>query len=377
MVVSMTKSYLETIKPTPGPSTMHLQLAAEPTPAEIVLTSFPSMNPLSAARLISLKCLLSELLMLQAEEQKQLAAKLSDIPIDSLNLFFQQATWGQAITGKLLTAPDAGQQQSALERTHTGMRNRQQQAHHVTDLQTRLTSHAYSDSQWEANDAPSRGITSLPSQPFAIIPSHHNNNVHPTQDFRHASQIARTGNPFGAFQYQPEPQSSSKVLESEQLRGQRLHGHAHDYGRQRVGALSGMVSLHNADRLQMEEVPCDYTEDYGSDALQPAACVAYQQQQQQQQQGINWHNYLPEEEEQRAGNTLTGKQEPWQAHRQQYRLADDHATAEMLPLDGMDIEEDGVPDVVIDDALESEVAEGILKITLYSAPAVKAVGHHV
>ncbi len=81
------------------------------------------MNPVSAARIISLGCSLSELLSLSAEEQKQLADKLPDIPSVSLDLFFQQATWGQAITGLLPAAsgPEqhpatlhAGQQPTAL-----------------------------------------------------------------------------------------------------------------------------------------------------------------------------------------------------------------------------------------------------------------------
>ncbi len=75
------------------------------------------MNPMSAARIISLGCSLSELLSWSVEEQKQLADKLPDIPSTSLDLFFQQATWGQAITGLLLAAPGPEQHQATL---HTG-----------------------------------------------------------------------------------------------------------------------------------------------------------------------------------------------------------------------------------------------------------------
>lgn len=79
-----------------------LTLPQYPTASEIALTGFPSINPLAAARLISLGCSLSELLGLNEEEQRQLAMKLSDIPTISLELFFKQATYGQPITGQLM-----------------------------------------------------------------------------------------------------------------------------------------------------------------------------------------------------------------------------------------------------------------------------------
>lgn len=63
--------------------------------------AFPSINPLAAARLISLGCSLSELLGLNDKEQRQLAVKLSDIPRNSLELFFQQAMYGQPVTGHM------------------------------------------------------------------------------------------------------------------------------------------------------------------------------------------------------------------------------------------------------------------------------------
>ena len=343
---------------------MHLQLAAEPTAAELVLTSFPSMNPMSAARLISLGCSLSELLTLQAEEQEKLAAKLSDIPTNSLDLFFQQATWGQAITGQPMTAPEPGQQQNALECTqqHAGRQHgRQQAAFDQTALYSRLADYAHLDVDKEACNARAGRPAGLQSRPYDSTPTQHTMDMHPMQHSRNALQVARTSNPFGAFQYQPEHQSTGRALGSEKLHGSALQGHSHDYAKQR-GALSGIGPPRNFDCLQIEEVPCDYTEDYSTDALESMARLADQHQPQQQQQGIDWQNYLPEEEEGIAGNSLMGEQMPWQASRHHHRFADDPATAaEMLPMDGMDIEEDGVPDVVIDDALEPETTTGALQ----------------
>ena len=76
-----------------------LTLSQMPSASEVTLTAFLSINPLAAARLISLDCTLSELLGLNEEEQRQLAQKLPDLPAHSLELFFRQSMYGQPITG--------------------------------------------------------------------------------------------------------------------------------------------------------------------------------------------------------------------------------------------------------------------------------------
>ena len=82
----MAKTFLTDLQAPPSNVAAPLALEENPSPSEVMLTSFPSMNPVSAARIISLGCSLSELLSLSAEEQKQLADKLPDIPTDSLDL---------------------------------------------------------------------------------------------------------------------------------------------------------------------------------------------------------------------------------------------------------------------------------------------------
>ena len=76
-----------------------LRLCQFPSASEVTLTAFPSVNPLTAARLISLKCTLSELLGLNDDEQRQLTQKLPDVPSHSLEQFFLQGMYGQPITG--------------------------------------------------------------------------------------------------------------------------------------------------------------------------------------------------------------------------------------------------------------------------------------
>ena len=99
-----------------------LRLPQYPSASEVTLTAFPSINPLVAARLISLGCSLSELLGLNEDEQRQLAEKLSDVPTNSLELFFQQAMYGQPVTGHaqpLALEPNSFQPDAQYGYAHT------------------------------------------------------------------------------------------------------------------------------------------------------------------------------------------------------------------------------------------------------------------
>lgn len=99
-----------------------LRLPQYPSASELTLTAFPSINPMVAARLISLGCSLSELLGLNKDEQRQLAEKLSDVPSNSLELFFQQAMYGQPVTGHaqpLALGPNSVQPNAQYEYAHT------------------------------------------------------------------------------------------------------------------------------------------------------------------------------------------------------------------------------------------------------------------
>ena len=366
-----------------------LQLAEQPSASELVLTSFPSINPMSAAQLISLGCSLRDLLTLSTEEQKQLAAKLPDIPANSLELLFQQAMWGQAITGRLPTAPRAGQQQPALEceqqmaleyehQQPRVMHHSQHQRCYPGDrcIKTYDQNHSGSFAEVTSEQFEASARSGCLSHGDMPQPSQHGL---PGQGARHATGLSRPGNPFGAFQCQPQHQSSSQSHGPQQLHGQlppeSTHGHS-QHGH--------LLSMEPADCLQIEEVPADYTEDHSSDALHAFARSQHEQQQQhlqqqqlwpqlqqqhqqlqrqqlqQQQQTVDWQEYLPEEDEGILGAPIR-EQGPWQQPIQQRRFGyDSSAAAEMLPMHSTAAEEEnGVPDVVIDDVFEPEAWQGI------------------
>lgn len=65
-----------------------------PTPAEVFLGCFPSVNPFTAFHLARLPCNLRDLLTLNTAEQAQLASVLSVVPPKSMELFFHQMAWG-------------------------------------------------------------------------------------------------------------------------------------------------------------------------------------------------------------------------------------------------------------------------------------------
>ena len=339
------------------PSSSHaaaaLQLPEQPSPSEVVLTSFPSINPLSAARLISLGCSLSELLTLSAEEQKQLAVKLSDIPANSLELFFHQAMWGQAITGLMPTAPGQRLQQNAPEYgQHHILRNGRQE-NQADELHTRSASHMQPDEYTEACQS---------TQLAAFPPWHHQNmlgnQARPLTSLppsTHAPGVAHSGNPFQTFQYQPQHQSSSRSQDTKQL----LQGYAHG-DRQHGHLPASMQTGPDSGSFAIEEIPVDYTDDYVYDSLAPSAEYSHQhhqQRQQQQQHDVDWQSYLPEEEE--AGDTVPASSMPWQHARHQPCFTDElcnHAgAADVSSMHSMDLDHmraHAVPDVVIDDVSE-------------------------
>ena len=348
-VGNIIKSYLDVCKPGHDQATAALQLPEQPSLSEILLTSFPSINPLSAARLISLSCSLSELLTLSAEEQKQLAMKLSDIPANSLELFFQQATWGQAITGLMPAAPGQRLQQNALEygQHHTHGNDRQED-----QAVDRSASHMQPDDYTEAyQTTQSAGLASerhenmlgLHTRPRTSMPS-----------ATHAPGVGYCSNPFQSFQCQPKHQSSSRSHDTQQL----PQGYAH--GDRQHGRLSSMGPGQDSGAFEIEEIPVDYTDDCVYSSRAPAAINSHQhhhQQQQQQQHGINWKSYLPEEEG--SGDTVMERSMHWQPAGQQPRFNDEHChhagAADEAPVQNLELDnmgDDDVPDVVIDDVVE-------------------------
>ena len=344
-VGNITKSYLDLCKLSPSQAAPALQLPEQPSPSEILLTSFPSINPLSAARLISLGCSLSELLTLSAEEQKQLTAKLSDIPANSLELFFQQATWGQAITGLLPTAPGQRLQQNALEydpHNRLGNDRQETQADEYREAgQTRQPAGLLSKRHQNMLDNHTRPLASMPPSP-------------------HASGMAVCGNPFQTFQYRPQHQSSSKSHDTKQL----LQACAHD-DKQHDHLSTSMGSRHDSGSFEIEKTPLDYTDDRVYNSLAPAVTYSHQQhhhhhhhhhnQRQQQQHNSNWQSYLHEEEQ--ADDTMMESPVLWQPAR--HRFTDEHCNhagaadeEPMYSLQPDHLGDDGVPDVVIDDVLD-------------------------
>ncbi len=236
------------------------------------------MNPMSAARIISLGCSLSKLLSLSAEEQKQLADKLPDIPSVSLDLFFQQATWGQAITGLLPAAPGpeqhqatlhAGQQLTALpfdQNVSIGQLPRTYGPSHIHSGQmpTALNSCfpaglAHQEAALATAGMPAAGmpVVTAPSrdvswdfmakidprqaasgaamhaqssnqyQHMGQIPGQRSlqgtgQAVRPTPTGHgNSSRSQQTGNPFSAFQFQPQQQAHSSSHDNAQLQHQQ------------------------------------------------------------------------------------------------------------------------------------------------------------
>lgn len=374
-VVNIVKSYLDASKPIPGQAATHLQLTEQPSPSEVVLTSFPSMNPMSAARLISLGCSLSELLTLSADEQKQLAVKLSDIPTNSLELFFQQAMWGQAITGQLPTAPGQGPQLPALEYNQQHTLGHDRQTAHTDELHTNPASLTQQHEYIEPHHVQSRQLAGLQSgrhtnllgtQATPLIPHACSHTApHPA----HAPRVARTGNPFQTFQYQPQRQVSSRPWNAEQLHQQLPPGYAHGH---RQHGLSYMGIEHKSDSFEIEEVPHDYTDEYMYDSLAPPAECSQQQQQQQpqqwqqqhQQHDVDWQSYLPEEEA--ADDTFPEQSMPWQQAGHQPSFVEEHSghagAAGLHNLTSDHMGDDGVPDVVVcvDDASEGILLQQLL-----------------
>ena len=340
-----------------------LALEENPSASEVLLTSFPSMNPMSAARIISLGCSLSELLSLSVKEQKQLADKLPDIPSVSLDLFFQQATWGQAITGVLPAAPGreqhpatlhAGQQPTALPFDHhvsmghlpstcaPGLIHSGQMPRALNSSLPAGPAHpdaALATAGMPAAaaaapvvTAPSRHVswdfmaeTDPPHQPALGAAMH----AQSGNQYQHMGQILgqksfqgtggavrpmpighgnpgrsqQAGNPFSAFQCQPQRQAHSSSHDDAQLHHQRQHLQQHTrhvvQDQRQPGYLSDMPfeiqDVSNGDDMDLFE---GQTLDGTSGASQANFGRPYpvQQQQQQQQEPVNWHSYLPEEE---------------------------------------------------------------------------------
>ena len=352
-VGNIIKSYLDLCKPGHNQAAAALQLPEQPSPSEIVLTSFPSINPLSAARLISLGCSLSELLTLSAEEQKQLAMKLSDIPANSLELFFQQATWGQAITGLMPAAPGQRLQQNALEygQHHTLGNDRLEDQ--ADELHTRSSSHMQPDDYTEAYLTRQLAGTASGRHPNML--GSHTRPLTSMPPATHAPGVGYCSNPFQSFQYQPQHQSSSRSHDTQQL----PQGYAH--GDRQHGRLStSMGPGHDSGAFEIEEIPGDYTDDSVYSSRAPAAVNSHQhhqQQQQQQQHDVDWKSYLPEEEG--SGDTVMERSMRWQPAGQQPRFNDEHCdhagAADEAPMQNLELdnmEDDEVPDVVIDDVVE-------------------------
>ena len=349
-------------------------LEENPSPSEVMLTSFPSMNPMSAARIISLGCSLRELLSLSVEEQKQLADKLPDIPSVSLDLFFQQATWGQAITGLLPAAPGPEQQQATL---HAGrqptalpfdqnvsighlLRTYAPSHTHSGQMPTALSASllaglAHPDSRLATAGMPAAAaaaapVVTAPSRPVSwdsmaeTDPLQANSgaamHAQPSNQYQHmgqtpgqrslhgtgqgvrpmptdhgnSSRSQQTGNPFSAFQFQPQQQAHSSSRDDAQLHHQLHHQQYHHQQQQQPhhfvqdhrqpGYLSDMPfeiqDVSDGDGMDLFE---GQILDGTSGASQAYFGRSYpvhhqhqQQQQQQQQQSVDWHSYLPEEE---------------------------------------------------------------------------------
>ncbi|KAL0033852.1 hypothetical protein WJX77_007687 [Trebouxia sp. C0004] len=337
-----------------------LALEDNPSASEVMLTSFPSLNPMSAARIISLGCSLSELFSLSTEEQKQLADKLPDIPSIGLDLFFQQATWGQAIVGLLPAAPGPEQHQATL---HAGQqptvlpfdqnvsighlpRTYSPGHTHSGQMPTALNSNvpaglAHPEAALATADVPAAAA------PVVTAPSSHASWVfmaetYPLQaaseaamharssnQYQHMGQVPdqrsiqgtgravrpmttghvnsgrsqQTGNPFSAFQYQPHQQAHSSSHDDAQLNHQHHHQqHSHHFvqDHRQPGHLSDtpfeIQDVSNSDGMHLFE---GQTLDGNSGASQAnfgRPYLVHHQQQQQQQEPVDWHSYLPEEE---------------------------------------------------------------------------------
>ena len=315
---------------------------------------------MSAACLISLDCSLSELMGLSPEEQKQLATQLSDIPANSLELFFQQAMWGKPVTGLLLTAPEAEQQPMAPgpgdgaphhmptalplgAQTHAGQSSfpvTGQVAAGLGPGQNGASNHPSISEM--ANDFYLNAGQAMRSQTPAYQSMHRSHlvgqqsfhvegfpGVNPQQsstgyiarppqtDSCYAARAAPTGNhypeqaghsskgnPFSAFKFQPEQQSQQAEADSQQQQQPQQLPH----GGQGQPRLHGYMSdtYEGSPTFEIEEVLDDYQGDYGSDQLyhrdNDGAMAGYkrhfQQQQQQQQQQQEEGNKHPQQQEQ-------------------------------------------------------------------------------
>ncbi|DBA93366.1 TPA: hypothetical protein ACH3X2_003639 [Trebouxia sp. C0005] len=339
-----------------------LALEENPSASEVMLTSFPSMNPMSAARIILLGCSLSKLLSLSAEEQKQLADKLPDIPSTSLDLFFQQANWGQAITGLLPAAPGPEQHQVTLHRgqqatalpfdqnvsidhlPRTYRPSHTQSAQMPTALNVSLPADfAHQEAALAPADttaaaaavvmAPPRRVswdfvaeTDPPQQAASGANMHaqpSNQHQYPGQipgqkPFQGAGQAVRptpaghgysgrsrqTGNPFSAFQYQPQTQAHSSSHDDAQLHHQHHHQQQHPHhfvqNHRQPGYLSDMPfeiqDVSDGDGMDLFEGQTLDQTSGASEACFGRTYPVHHQQQQQQRQSVDWHSYLPEQE---------------------------------------------------------------------------------
>ena len=336
-----------------------LALGDSPSASEVILTSFPSMNPLSAARLISLGCCLSELLSLSAEEQKQLAVKLSDIPSHSMELFFQQAMWGEPITGSLPAALTAGHLQQASAAGHrlnpTALIPGELPTPHSTHLYQEPVAHGarYAGAGQSHNalqlhpPAPTnQSSASVTEHVSAWGPAGNAMSTHALTDLRpsehckqsnqavgdgvrpelgsqsHTGSPQHTGNPFSAFQYQPHQQAEAHAQ-------QGAHGHHHYDHQQQLPhhfAHKHRQPVYKADMpFEIKDIPYSANMDcYGDEAQGMEVDRPYagrhhhqhQQQQQQQQQAVDWQSYMPAEEDPEIhGMDARSRNEEVQAHR--------------------------------------------------------------
>ncbi|KAK9815324.1 hypothetical protein WJX72_001793 [[Myrmecia] bisecta] len=95
----VTKAVQTIVRGLHSSNALPVQLAEQQTPHERFLNAFPCLNPLSAARLLSVNCTLAQLVTLSSEGQQQLADALPDIPARSLKLLFELLAWGLPIRG--------------------------------------------------------------------------------------------------------------------------------------------------------------------------------------------------------------------------------------------------------------------------------------
>lgn len=341
VITGIARSCLAQLKASTSNDAPTLALAEHPSSSEVILTSFPSVNPMSAARLISLGCSLSQLMGLSPEEQKQLSVKLSDIPANSLELFFQQATWGQRITGLLPAAQDAGQQPPALSSNHhlanAYVPSQTPQGQLPNALSHGPQAHAGQTSapipghipaalnfnaprmHWSGHPL-TKGSHMQPSQSGAMQ-SHPLNYTQMTRapatgqmsaqahDHMDAAQHVNQGhmdshqqadNPFSVFQFQPQQQSIHSPTDHLQHHDTHLpHQLPDQLSYDWRQAMSDMPAGSHSQPFQIQEVVDDDFAQYGNDSVLHSSGMGdcgTRHHHQQQQQPVDWHSYLPEEE---------------------------------------------------------------------------------